>query len=273
MIFSVTTVLLLLGMVLLAALLVRQVVEQERSSVELMIELRELESGEQLALQAQLAARPYLQPGSLEYISKEAAAEEMATVFEEDFQGFGLMNPLRDHFLLKLRPEYIEPDTIERIQTALQALPEVQEVIYQPSVVERLSGNLRTLMWYGGVVVLLFVGLTMVVIHNTIRLRMYADRFLIKNMQLVGAAPGFIIRPYVVRAISYGALSGVLALVALAGLLWWISGELPDILTYMSTGMLATLAGVLLAIGIAISAIGTYFTVRKYLRASLDDLY
>ena len=117
----------------------------------------------------------------------------------------------------------------------------------------------------------LFVGITL--IHNTIRLALYSNRFLIKNMQLVGASWKFISRPYLMRSVLHGLLSGVIAIGGLLILLWFLQNDLPELKSLQDIPSFSVLFLVLVLLGIGINALSTYFVVKRYLRMRVDDLY
>ena len=110
-------------------------------------------------------------------------------------------------------------------------------------------------------------------INNSIRLAIYAQRFIIKTMQLVGATPSFIRRPFIRKAVLNGFISSILALAMLTGVLYWIKQEIPEIINHQNIELYAFLYIFIIIIGVFISYISTYFAVRKYLRIQTNELY
>jgi cell division transport system permease protein len=110
-------------------------------------------------------------------------------------------------------------------------------------------------------------------IHNTIRLNLFSDRFIIKNMELVGASWGFISRPYIRRGVRNGFLSALLAIILL-GVLWFFAQNGAPELNFLLTNPLFWASGVgLILLGVLISWLSTFYVVNKYLKMRLDDLY
>ncbi|MBA4165932.1 MAG: ABC transporter permease, partial [Chitinophagaceae bacterium] len=126
-----------------------------------------------------------------------------------------------------------------------------------------------------GLVILaaVFSILSIVLIDNTIRLAMYSNRFLIKTMQMVGATRGFISRPMNIRAVINGALSALIAIAIIYGIIIVFEAYLPYLKDLRDNAMLLLLFLFLLLLGIGISFLSTHRSVVKYLKMSLDDLY
>jgi cell division transport system permease protein len=137
----------------------------------------------------------------------------------------------------------------------------------------KLALNIQKLGLFALIGGMIFLLIAAIIIHNTIRLSLYANRFIIRNMELVGASWGFISRPFLKRAFLNGTLSGLLAIGALGALIYKIQTDIPDILNREIILTFWLLLGGLLLIGIFISIISTYFVVRKYLKMRADDLY
>ncbi|HVG41140.1 MAG TPA: FtsX-like permease family protein, partial [Chitinophagaceae bacterium] len=112
-----------------------------------------------------------------------------------------------------------------------------------------------------------------ILIDNTIRLAMFSNRFLIKTMQMVGATRGFIAKPLNIRAVINGAISAVIAIALVYGLVLVAENFLPELSALHDTKTLVLLFLLLVIIGICITLFSTYRSVRKYLRMKLDELY
>ncbi|MBD0280053.1 MAG: ABC transporter permease, partial [Flavisolibacter sp.] len=134
------------------------------------------------------------------------------------------------------------------------------------SNIQRISVILLAMAVILGLVVI-------VLIDNTIRLAMFSNRFLIKTMQMVGATRGFIARPLDIRAVINGAISGVIAIALVYGLILAAQNVLPELKALQDTSTLLLLFVLLIIIGICITLFSTHRSVVKYLRMKLDELY
>jgi cell division transport system permease protein len=273
-IVSVALVLFILGFFALVLLDARQLVQEMKEQVNIIVELKQ-DVAEEAAqqLRQKLDASPYIKAGSIEYITKEQAAEFMREDFGEDFLKLGLPNPLYDVITFNVKAAYMASDSLRQIQASLRRQAAVADVYYQESLVDAIAENLRSVSLIGLAVLLFFLFVAMTLIHNTVRLALYANRFLIKNMALVGASWEFISRPYIRRGAWHGLLSGLLAAAVLLGFYLWLQTYLPSLPGLTSWGRIALLLASLGALGLVINALSTYSAVRKYLRMREDDLY
>ena len=223
------------------------------------------------ALADALAARPYVKESR--FISKEEGAEEMKGLLGEDFLSVFESSPIPISIDLKLDGDFITADSLDVIKADLLADRHVEEVVYQESLVEALNANLRRISLVLGIVILLLLVISFALISNTVRLNIYARRFTIHTMSLVGAKRSFIARPFLWQAVIQGAVAGIIAAALLyAGLRW--AGRGSDLLASLLDMRLVwlVLVGTIL-LGIAICVVSTLFVVRRVAYVSKDDLY
>jgi cell division transport system permease protein len=159
------------------------------------------------------------------------------------------------------------------VREDLKQLLFVNDVYYQESVSGSIAQNLKKLsIWILGFG-LFFVLVAVALILNTVRLALYANRFLIKNMELVGASWGFISRPYINRSFWQGVLCSTLAIAGLSALLYLgfrDEQDLPSAINFVGVGIVF---GALFLLGFVLMVLSTYYIVKKYLRMRVDDLY
>ncbi|MBD3750356.1 MAG: cell division protein FtsX [Sphingobacteriales bacterium] len=224
-----------------------------------------------LQLQKQIEANPYVK--STQYISKELAAINLTQDLGEDFIKFLGYNPLLSSIDVYLKADYANNQSIEILSKQLQKNPLINEVRYQKSLVDMINQNIRTIslviLGFGALLLIIAVAL----INNTIRLAIYSQRFIIKSMQLVGATRNFIRKPFIIYGALHGLIAGLIAIILLLLTLYFAQQQIPElvILTdYFEFGLV--FLGVI-AVGIFISCISTYFAVTKYLKIKSYDLY
>lgn len=224
-----------------------------------------------LQLQKQIEANPYVK--STQYISKELAARNLTQDLGEDFIKFLGFNPLLSSIDVYLKADYANNQSIEILSKQLQKNPLINEVRYQKSLVDMINQNIRTIslviLGFGALLLIIAVAL----INNTIRLAIYSQRFTIKSMQLVGATKNFIRKPFIVYGALHGLIAGLIAIILLVLTLYFAQQQIPElvILTdYFEFGLV--FLGVI-AVGIFISCLSTYFAVTKYLKIKSYDLY
>ena len=222
-------------------------------------------------LQKTLDAGSYVR--ETRYVNKDDAAREFSEELGEDFVGFLGFNPLSSSIEVKLDARYANNDSIQRIEEHLLSLDEVKEVSYQKSMIHVLNENIRKISLF----ILSFSALLIVIavslINNTIRLLVYSRRLLIRTMQLVGATNSFIRRPFLWRSALHGIYSAFIAMAILVLSLYWIEGQLEEILSVRDTQILGGLFLIVFFLGITLSLISTFFAVNKYLKIKTDNLY
>jgi cell division transport system permease protein len=223
------------------------------------------------ALAETLAKRPYVKESR--FISKDEGAEEMKALLGEDFLSVFESSPIPLSIDLKLNGDYITKDSLDWVKANLLENRFVEEVVYQETLVDTLNANLRRISVVLGVVILLLLVISFALINNTVRLNIYARRFTIHTMSLVGAKRSFIARPFVRQAVVQGAVAGVIASGLLYGIIRWLSRD-SDLLNMILDMRLvwAVLAGTVL-VGIAICVISTLLVVSRVAYISRDDLY
>ena len=149
----------------------------------------------------------------------------------------------------------------------------VKEVVYQKSMVDEINSNIRNLgLILGGFSFILLI-VAIILINNTIKLSVYSKRFLIRSMQLVGATQYFISKPFILRSLIHGLISGIIAIGLLVGVLAYAQHRVPEIKQLQDNGQFAAFYAIIILLGILLSGISTYISVRRFLFMKTDYLY
>jgi cell division transport system permease protein len=222
-------------------------------------------------LQKSLDACPYT--NTTEYIDKETAAKELAEELGQDPTDFLGYNPLLGSLEMTLKSDYANNDSIAVIEKSLQKLPEVKEIIYQKDLIDTINTNVRriSVILLGLSALLLLISYAL--ISNTVRLSVYAKRFLIHTMKLVGATGAFIRKPFLMQGAVTGLIAAILAMGLLSGILFVLRTEISQLLSIESMNALLVSFIVMLISGVAITTFATYLSVTRYLRLRIDDMY
>ena len=271
---GISLVLFLLGTIGWMVLNGRALSREFKSNIELQVIMHDQTRDEKAKqLEVILEKQPFIK--EVEYISKEKAMENYVKEKDEDFMASGLLdfNPLYISINLKLQPEYINPDSLNKVIAFVQQSNIVREVVYDKKLVSKLDSNLRKIGIVLAVIAIILFAAAIVIIDNTVRLAMFSNRLLIKTMQMVGATRWFIARPFNKRAVLTGFLSGVVAVLGLLILKYSIENQIPEMKVLNDTASLVTLLVCIIALGVLISLISTHRSVFKYLKLKIDDLY
>ena len=97
---------------------------------------------------------------------------------------------------VKLNSSYANNDSLQNISSRLEKSDIVYEVFYQKNLIKKLNSNVRKISFFLICISFVLFFIAFALINNTIRLSVYAKRFLIRTMRLVGATNSFIQKPF-----------------------------------------------------------------------------
>jgi cell division transport system permease protein len=207
------------------------------------------------------------------FVNSEEAAQTFSREIGQDFVNFLGFNPLLPSVELHLKSEYANAEAIAKIESEIKRYPEVQEIVYQKILIDEINKNIQLLSMILIGLSLIFLVVTITLINNTIRLNLYAQRFIIKSMQMVGATHWFITRPFMLRSLLHGLYGGVLACLLLVSVLYSVPRWLDGIEKLYDTTQFGLLFGVIILAGVLITMISSMISTNHYLRMKIDDLY
>lgn len=270
-IIGVTLVLFMLGLLGFMLLNARELERHFKENVKVDIYLkRDMREVDVMKFRKQLDAGAFTR--ETRYVTADEAAEQLKADMGEDFLGVLGANPLLPSIELYVKEAYAMPDSLKGIADHLRQDPGVQEVKYNPVVVENINANMGKLRW----ILLGFSALLLVIavalINNTIRLAIYSKRYLIRTMHLVGATSWFIKRPFLGNSLWQGIVSSILAIGLLVGSIQLMVHWQPDLVTLVQPEPLAILLGGIVLLGLLFSLLSTALAVRRYLRMNTDEL-
>jgi cell division transport system permease protein len=273
-IIGVALVLFLIGVFGLIILNGRSLVNSYKEKMNIMVELKnDIPNHEKLRLTQKLSGSISTKKGSVVSISKEEASKNLQKDFGEDFANLGFSNPLYDVIIFSPIAEFTHPDSLAKITSEIKNNFIVNDIFYQEGLADDIEKNMSKIGFIALIMSILFIFVAITLIHNTIKLALYANRFLIKNMELVGASWSFISRPFLLRSIRNGFFSSLVAIILLLAIIVFIKRNMIEFENLIDIQMMSLLFGGILALGILITSLSTYYIVNKYLRMRLDDLY
>ena len=207
------------------------------------------------------------------YVSKEEALNEHIVSLGEDPTDFLGYNPLSASYEIHPSDAYSHPDSLAMIASQLESLPYVSEVLYPHDLADIMNSNVHdfSLILLGAAALLLLV--SMVLIVNTVRLQIYAKRFLINTMTLVGATAWVTRRPFVLRNMLIGFLSGIAALAMLSGLVYYVQFRMGLMLFPITMQNIAIVSAIVLCSGLLITLFASMIATGRYIRMDNNSLY
>lgn len=269
---STTLVLVLLGLIVFFVTTAHNLSRSVRENFTVQVMLSDSLGDKQTrAMQAELSREPYVRRVS--YTSKDDATREQAEALGTDPAEFLGTSPIPASFELHLKADYANNDSLARYLPALTGRSEIIDVVYPRDLMDNVNHNIRQISAVLLIVAVLLTFVSFSLINNTMRLNIYARRFTIHTMKMVGARRSFIRRPFMARAFWIGAISALLADGLLAGgiilLLDWDPGltGLIDLVVWGAT------MGSVAVCGILLTVICAFFSVNKHLRMNTAQVF
>ena len=269
---SIALVLVVVGILSFVLLNAHQISDRVKQNIGFSIIVKDnVSEAEIKKMQKILDTKPFV--ASSEFISKEKAAQAFKNELGEDFEEVLGYNPLLSSVEIKLNPIYANNDSLAAISKSLLANEVIHEVSYQKSLVHMINENVRKIS-----IVLLIAGVSLMLvsftlIRNTIHLAVYSQRFLIKTMQLVGATPYFICKPFVRNSAWFGFFGSLFAnLVLLIGI-YFLQQEVGGVIDLMNKELILVMVSFVMVCGILLSLISSWMSVSRYLNKDMNDLY
>jgi cell division transport system permease protein len=213
------------------------------------------------------------QCSSYNYISAQQALEEHIRSLGEDPSTFLGYNPLSASYEIHPTDAYSDPDSLAVIAAQLEALPYVTEVLYPRDLADLMSSNVQDFSLILLAVALALLLVSLVLIVNTIRLQIYAKRFIINTMTLVGATSWVTRRPFVLRNMLMGFISGIVALAILSGVVYYVDFKMGVLLFPLTWQNITFVSALVLASGLLITLFASLIATGKYIRMDNNSLY
>ena len=203
-----------------------------------------------------------------EYSSKEQELNQLIEDFGDDWKLYEQSNPL--HNVIYVRA--LNPEDIPKLAEEINYLSNTDDVVYGEEKVERLFKALSVARNVGLFLILGLLFTAVFLISNTIRITIIARGDEIEIMKLVGATNSFVRLPFLLEGMWLGMFGALIPM----GLTAFLYKQLYDFVTPRVSGDLIELvkpgaitfevAGLLLLLAVAIGVVGSFMSVRKFLR-------
>lgn len=271
-VISISLVLLLVGVAAMLLLNARTISKYFKENMEIAVIMKQTVSEEEaLGFLEKLGNERYVKTTT--FVSREQGEAEMMELLGEDFLDVFEASPIPVSIDMTLLSDYVSSDSLDVVKAEVMAHDIVEEVNYQKSLVDALNANFNRISAIIGVFIALLLFVSYVLINNTVRLSVFARRFTIHTMKLVGATRAFIRAPFLVQASVQGLFSAIIANGALVGLLFLLKEKFGKLFEIFSQEILIMVMGVVLVSGLLICVISTYFVVNKLVSLKKDELY
>ncbi|RBP34944.1 cell division protein FtsX [Oceanihabitans sediminis] len=271
-VLSIALVLFLLGLLGLLVLNAKKVSDHFKEQVVVTIYLKDTaKEVETKQLEKSLALADYVK--STEYVSKEEAAASMKEENGEDFMDFLGYNPLQNSIDVHLKADYVTSEHLEEVSKEALNKNFVDEVRYDNDLVTLMNNNVKKISFWVLILSGIFTLIAVLLINSSIRLAVYAKRFTIKTMQMVGATKRFIRRPFIWKSVQLGILGAIIALIGMAVVLYYLNQTFPELDLMRNPILIGALFIAVFILGIIITWISTFFATQRFLNLKTDQLY
>lgn len=271
-IISISLVLLLVGLAAMLLVNANGISRYFKENMQVTVMMKQTVSEEDaLEFQADLEQAEFIR--STRFVSKEQGRREMADMLGDDFLDVFETSPIPASVDVTLKADYVSADSLEVVKSEISKSPLVDEVVYQTSLVDALNANLSKISLVLGVFIALLLFISFVLINNTVRLSVFARRFTIHTMKLVGATRSFIRAPFLVQAAFQGVFAAFVAIIALTVMMYFMRSGFEHLFEIFRIDLLLTVFGIVLVSGLVICLTSTWFVVNRLVSLKKDELY
>lgn len=277
---NITLALFITGLLGLILIYTYQFSIRTKENVEVEVYLRrDVNENQRLSIQKKLTQLDFVlktENGKprIRFMASEEAAEMMRQEAGVEFEEFLVgENRLPDAYYINIEESYYQKDKMALLKEQIESIEGVYEVDFKDKYIEEITKNLQTISYIFFAFAIVFFVAAIILIDSGVRLALFSQRFLIRSMQLVGATPFFIKKPFLRRAFIHGIIGGIIAYVLVLILAKGFAIWIPELNAFDYIGSVLGLGFVILVLGISINTISAYIAVSKYLYMRLDDLY
>ena len=271
-IISISLVLLLVGIASLLLVNARAVSDYFKENMQVSVMMKQsVSESEALKYKDELDQMNFIR--SSVFVSREQGRREMEDMLGQDFLSVFETAPIPVSIDITLNAEYVSADSIEVVKTRIMESPKVEEVVYQRSLIDTLNANLSKISVVLSIFIALLLFISFVLINNTVRLNVFARRFTIHTMKLVGATRSFIRAPFLIQSLFQGVFAAFVAIMAILTMLYFIRSEFQQLFEVFRLELLLVVMGIVVGSGIIICSLSTWLVVNKLVSLKKDELY
>lgn len=206
------------------------------------------------------------------FITQDQAAKEAKKSLGIDSDALFEENIFPASIEVALKPEFVDPAKINGVVQQLSQVKGIKEVKNDSSLTIDVYNNLNRILTWILAFSIIFLVVAIVLINNSIRLKIFSKRFTIKTMQLVGAQRRFILKPFIKEAIILGLIGAVIGLTVLFAGWYYFTTEIGSVFITDQTKFVYLII-LVLGVGVLITVLSTIFATWRFLRSRIDTLY
>lgn len=272
---SITLVLFMLGIVSYVTLSALSAAHNLRERVVVSVEMADsLFAGEQQVVLDKINSREEV--ARVDYLSKEDKVNDAAfrRQFELEIDELLGENPLRNSYEVTLKRELSTREDIEAFVSAVEPTAGVEYISVPPiEVVEQMHSTITTISLGLLIFLAVLLVISLLLLHNTIRLAIYSKRYLINTLKLVGATKWYIMRPLLGSALKQGVWAGVISGLMIAFTVYGVEAFTPQGIAMLDHIAVGIIIGSTLSVGVVITLLYTAAAVNKFVNMKTNKIY
>lgn len=270
-VFSIAITIFFIGILVYVAFFSTKYIQDLSKKIEVeVLFYSEVREADVMAYEQQLKMKHYV--AASRFSSKSENTEIAKKILGNDFTEV-IPNPINATIIFSVTPEYANSDSLAVIERDVMKNAEVKDIEYPDSIVKSVLNNFMKVQIIIFIICAIFMIISMILIANYIRLQIYAKRFGIRSMMLVGATKGFVRRPFVFKGFVQGVLGGILAIIMLAGLLYLGNIHIPIMVNFDYILEISILLAGIFLLSILFTILVSLYSVNKYIKINTDRLY
>ena len=207
------------------------------------------------------------------YVSKAQAAKDYQRDLGEDFLEFLGENPLKNAIDLRLKADFVTSEKMAELEEKFLKNAFVADVSYDKPLIQILTKNIKQMSFWLLVISSFFALIAILLINSSIRLSIYAKRFNIKTMQMVGATKSFIRKPFLIQSLKLGFIGAFISIVGLFIIIYYLNKYIPELYLLEDYLTLTYLFGGVLLFAFFIAWASTFLATQRFLNLQTNDLY
>ncbi len=274
-----TIALLVISSLLFSKAILSSTLEELKNKVDINVYFTTSASEDEiLSLKKKVEALPEV--GAISYSSRDDELARFKEKHENDELTLQALNEIGENpFGAALNIKAKDPAQYEGIASFLESQKKeslasiIDKINYtrNKQAISALTKIMTASKKLGIAVVVFFVGISILITFNTIRLTIYMAREEISVMRLVGASRRYIKGPFVVSGLIYGFVSTIVCMFVIVPIAYWAGPYTADlgtglnVFSYYKANFFGLL-GILLLSGLGIGALSSYLAVKKYLK-------
>lgn len=272
---SITLVLFMLGIVSYVTLSALSAAHNLRERVVVSVEMADsLFAGEQQVVLDKINSREEV--ARVDYLSKEDKVNDAAfrRQFELEIDELLGENPLRNSYEVTLKRELSTRENIEAFVSAVEPTAGVEYISVPPvEVVEQMHSTITTISLGLLIFLAVLLVISLLLLHNTIRLAIYSKRYLINTLKLVGATKWYIMRPLLGSALKQGVWAGVISGLMIAFTVYGVEAFTPQGIAMLDHIAVGIIIASTLSVGVVITLLYTAAAVNKFVNMKTNKIY